>query len=45
MKISQFAKKFKVSNDTIRYYMDLKLIIPEKKVDIIILIKNVIFIT
>src|SRR5690554_2003464 len=31
MKISQFSRKFKVSNDTIRYYMDLKLIIPEKK--------------
>ena len=31
MKISQFASKFKVSNDTIRYYIDLKLSIPEKK--------------
>ncbi len=31
MKISQFADKFQVSNDTIRYYMELKLVIPEKK--------------
>jgi DNA-binding transcriptional MerR regulator len=31
MKISEFANKYKVSNDTIRYYMDLNLITPEKK--------------
>jgi len=31
MKISEFAEKYGVSNDTIRYYMKLNLIIPEKK--------------
>ncbi len=31
MKISKFANKYEVSNDTIRYYMDLNLITPQKK--------------
>ncbi|QOR34229.1 MerR family transcriptional regulator [Clostridium sp. 'deep sea'] len=31
MKIGEFASKNKVSKDTIRYYMDLGLIIPEKQ--------------
>ena len=31
MKISDFANKFKVSNDTVRYYMELNLLTPEKK--------------
>ena len=30
MKIGQYAKKYQVSVDTIRYYMELMLIIPEK---------------
>lgn len=30
MKIGQFARKYEVSIDTIRYYMELMLIIPEK---------------
>ena len=31
MKISQFSNKYKVSNDTVRYYMDLNLITPGKR--------------
>lgn len=31
MKISKFADKFNVGNDTIRYYMQLNLLIPEKR--------------
>lgn len=31
MKISEFSNKFGVSNDAVRYYMELNLIIPEKK--------------
>ncbi len=31
MKISEFAARFGVKNDTVRYYMDLNLIIPVKK--------------
>jgi DNA-binding transcriptional MerR regulator/ubiquinone/menaquinone biosynthesis C-methylase UbiE len=30
MKISSFADKYNISTDTVRYYMDLNLIIPEK---------------
>jgi len=30
MKISQFADKYNISTDTVRYYMDLNLITPEK---------------
>jgi len=31
VKISEFANKYKVSNDTVRYYMKLNLITPIKK--------------
>ncbi len=31
MKISKFADQFNVSNDTVRYYMKLNLIVPRKK--------------
>jgi len=31
MKISEFANKYGVSNDTVRYYMKLNLIVPQKK--------------
>ena len=30
MKISEFANKYEISNDTVRYYMELNLITPEK---------------
>lgn len=31
MKISEFANEFEVSNDTVRYYMELNLLTPQKK--------------
>ena len=31
MKISEFANKYGISNDTVRYYMKLNLIVPQKK--------------
>ncbi|MGM0410533.1 MAG: MerR family transcriptional regulator, partial [Bacillota bacterium] len=31
MKISKFANKYNLSNDTVRYYMDLNLITPKKR--------------
>ncbi len=31
MKISEFSNKYNVSNDTVRYYMKLNLIVPQKK--------------
>ena len=31
MKISEFSSKYNVSNDTVRYYMELNLIVPIKK--------------
>ncbi|MGM0446036.1 MAG: MerR family transcriptional regulator [Bacillota bacterium] len=31
MKISEFSNKYNISNDTVRYYMELNLIVPVKK--------------
>ncbi|MDZ7671924.1 MAG: MerR family transcriptional regulator [Halanaerobiales bacterium] len=31
MKISEFSNKYNISNDTVRYYMELNLIVPIKK--------------
>lgn len=31
MKISEFSSKYDISNDTVRYYMKLNLIVPQKK--------------